>query len=222
MTYADLVNKVLRALREDTITTSLAEAYVALVGQYVNEAKEDIENGGPWYALRTTVNSATVTNTQTVDLTSSTNERTYLLYSNNVPQAFVVESGRESQLQVVDVSHIVSLTALAGTNTTNTLPLYVAFSRATGGLTAHFWPVPDQAYDLRFVFVVPQEDMTVYSATITIPGGPVWREALVRAMEERGEEFSGSLEAVRARAAAALSGAILMDYGSDMMTVEAV
>ena len=32
MTFADLINKVLRALREDTITTSLTEAYVELVG----------------------------------------------------------------------------------------------------------------------------------------------------------------------------------------------
>ena len=51
---------------------------------------------------------------------------------------------------------------------------------------------------------------------------PVWREAVVRAMEERGEEFSGSLERQRGRALEALYQAILADYGRDQMTFEAV
>lgn len=222
MTFGELINKVLRALREDTITTSFAEAYPTLVAQIVNEVKEDIEDLGAWYALRTTVNTSTAADTATIDLTSSTTERSYLLQSQNRGMAFVVESGRETQLRLVDKPELDAITALAGTNVSHTLPLYVAFSRATGGLTAHFWPVPDVVYDVRFVFVVPQEDMTATTDTITIPGGPIWREAIVRCMEERGEEFSGSLESVRARANRALTSAMLMDFAAESMTAEVV
>jgi hypothetical protein len=39
MTYLNLVNNVLRRLREDEVTTVNSDTYSAMVGDYINDAK---------------------------------------------------------------------------------------------------------------------------------------------------------------------------------------
>lgn len=218
MTFADLINKVLRGLREDTITTSLAEPYVALVAQIVNEAKEDIEDLGPWYALRTVVSDTLTIGVNTLSFTADTDERSYLLYNDSgEPEAYVTTNNNWHRLQVIPQAEMDALW-IYSPNQPDANLVYVSFSRAAGGMTATFFPAPDQAYTTKFTWVVPQAEFTVYSDVLSIPGSPVWREALVRAMEERGEEFAGPLDGARARAAKALSNAMVRDFGADSYT----
>jgi hypothetical protein len=218
MTFADLINKVLRALREDTITTSLTEAYVELVGQYVNEAKTDIEDMGPWYALRTVVSDTLSVGVSTLAFTADTDDRSYLLTNNaGQPEAYITTSNFWHRLEVISQAEMEYLWIVSPTQS-NANPSYVSFSRAAGGMTATFFPAPDLAYTTKFTWVVPQDEFTVYSDVLSIPGDPVWREALVRAMEERGEEFAGPLDGARARAAKALSNAMVRDFGADSYT----
>ena len=54
MTYLQLVNSVLRRLREDEVSSVSQNAYSKLVGELVNEAKQTIEQTWDWTALRTT------------------------------------------------------------------------------------------------------------------------------------------------------------------------
>lgn len=222
MTFLQLVNKVLSKLREDEVAALPAgQDYPDLVALLVNEAKEDIEDLGDWYPLRTTVNKTTVADTATVSLTTETNERSYLLYSKNRPQAFLVEDGTERRLGIMEQGEMDAIRALQPDAATGT-PVGVSFAKGNSGLTAHFFPVPDGAYDVRFIMVVPQDDLVNDDDEITIPGGPVWREAVVRAMEERGEEFAGPLDRAQKRAADSLRAAVLNDYGRDELTFEPV
>ena len=56
-----LMNKVLRGIRQFSLiigssTTSTTDDYLLMILQFVNEAKEEIEEAGwPWQALRKTV-----------------------------------------------------------------------------------------------------------------------------------------------------------------------
>ena len=59
MTYLDLINGVLRRLREDTVTTANETDYSQLVGEFVNDAKKQVELAHKWSALRTTVTLST-------------------------------------------------------------------------------------------------------------------------------------------------------------------
>ena len=60
-TYLQLVNNVLKALREDQTTDVNADAYIELVGKFVNDAKQQVEDSWDWSAyneVRTTTIAA--------------------------------------------------------------------------------------------------------------------------------------------------------------------
>ena len=46
MTYLDIVNNVLRRLREDTVTTVTNDTYSTMVGDFVNDAKQIVKTLG--------------------------------------------------------------------------------------------------------------------------------------------------------------------------------
>lgn len=220
MTYLELINRVLRRLREPQIS-SLSGEKALFYGQLVNEAKDDIENAGPWYGLRTPATGSFTPSTSTVDLTSSTNQRSYLLYqSTGAPQAFITTVDEERRLAEVTWEEMDALHTL-DPDADEDVPAQFAYKKTKDGVTLRVFPTPDAAYTYRFVFVVPQDELTDKDTELLIPSTPVWREALVRAMEERGEEFNGSLEAARTQAQEALMQAILDDWAREPMTFEA-
>ena len=69
MTYLDLVNNVLRRLREDTVTTVSANTYSAMVGDFINDAKQLVENAWDWSNLRSTLTITTAADDYTYSLT---------------------------------------------------------------------------------------------------------------------------------------------------------
>ena len=60
MTYVQLVNSVLRRLRENEVTTVQSDNYSKLIGDLVNDAKDVVESAWDWSALRTTLAINTV------------------------------------------------------------------------------------------------------------------------------------------------------------------
>ena len=82
MTYKDIINAVLRRLREDTVptwggalidNTSIGK-YQQLIGDFVNETKREVEDAHNWTVLRGKVAITTVSGTRDYTLTN-TNER---------------------------------------------------------------------------------------------------------------------------------------------------
>ena len=59
MTYLDIVNNVLRRLREDTVTTVTNDTYSTMVGDFVNDAKQLVENAWDWSNLRSALTIVT-------------------------------------------------------------------------------------------------------------------------------------------------------------------
>lgn len=220
MTLLEAVNKVLVGLREPVVS-ALTATYSVHLMQLVNDAKQDLEDMGPWRAMRSTVSKNTVAGTSTVDLTTETNDRSYPMVQKNLPLMYIVTANEETPLQLVSVEEI-QYHQLMSPDHPDNKPCYIAFSKASGGLTAHLWPTPDAVYALRMVMVIPQAELVAADkdVTFTIPGEPIWREALVRAMEERGEELSGPIERAVARAEQAKWNAVMMDFGAEPMTFE--
>ena len=73
MTYLQLVNNVLRRLRETEVTSVQTTAYSKLIGDIVNDAKNLVENSWDWSALRTTLTVTTAANVFNYALTGSQN-----------------------------------------------------------------------------------------------------------------------------------------------------
>ena len=57
MTYLEAVNKVLRRLRENTVSSVDETIYSRLIGEFVNDANHMVEDAWDWSNLRETKNS---------------------------------------------------------------------------------------------------------------------------------------------------------------------
>ena len=73
MTYLQLVNSVLRRLREDEVSSVSQNSYSKLIGEFVNDAKRSVEDAYDWTALRTTLTVTTDDTTFNYVLTGSQN-----------------------------------------------------------------------------------------------------------------------------------------------------
>ena len=62
-TYLELINNVLSRLREPAVGSVTANTYTTLIGQYVNDAKEVVEDSWSWSVLETPVSFSLVAGT---------------------------------------------------------------------------------------------------------------------------------------------------------------
>ena len=74
MTYLQLVNNVLRRMREDPVSSIQNNTYSQMVGDYVNDAKTMVENSWDWSALRTTLTVSTTAGIFNYAMTGAGNE----------------------------------------------------------------------------------------------------------------------------------------------------
>jgi len=65
MTYLNLINGVLRRLRETTVSTYTETTYSTMIGDLINDAKTTVEEAWEWSALRNTITFNTVDGTTT-------------------------------------------------------------------------------------------------------------------------------------------------------------
>jgi hypothetical protein len=215
-TTLTLLNKVLRGLRQfDLIIgdseTSVTDDYLLMLLQFLNEAKEEIEEGGwPWYALRVTHTVTLAASTVDYTLTAAgdsdidTNDRTRLLYENtnvagsgegfyqghaSLPQVFDVTTSDESRLTEVPLEKMERWHLTDNDETGR--PTHFAVYAATGSLKMKIYPTPDQAYTLKMRFYDPQDELTStdITTTLSIPERAVHLKALLKANQERGSEL---------------------------------
>ena len=74
MTYLELVNEVLRRLREDTVTTVSQTTYSTMIGDIVNDAKTAVESAWDWSALRGAISFNTTADDATYSLSGTTDQ----------------------------------------------------------------------------------------------------------------------------------------------------
>ena len=85
MTYLDLVNNVLRRIRETEVSSVQSTAYSKLIGDLINDAKDLVETSWDWSALRTTLTITTTADVFNYSLTGSQNN-ICLLYTSPSPR----------------------------------------------------------------------------------------------------------------------------------------
>ena len=206
MTYLELVNKVLLRLRESTVSTvqgtGNSNTYARLIGEFVNEAKSQVEAAWDWSALRTTLTLTTTSGVFNYELNGS---------QNNFKVLDVWNDSDDIEMQYKDATWFNRefLTASPQTGT----PLYYNFNgvSADGDTQVDIYPIPDAVYALRFNVTQRNLPLSSDSASIVIPTRPVILLATAMAIEERGED--GGQQSMNAYAAAqsALSDEIALD-----------
>lgn len=206
MTYLQLVNAVLRRLREQEVAslTSPSE-YVQLIMDIVNEAKLDVEERWNWSQLRTSVDVTTTSSDNSYNLTG-TNERTTLLDAYNVSKEW-------------PLGHVKNNTWINFNNNSSSVeessPLYydvVGIDTANNSeVQIRVWPTPSGVETLRFYCVIPQEDLSAASDILKVPAQPVIQGAYLRAINERGEDNGRLSEIQEALFTRVLADAISRD-----------
>lgn len=213
MTYLDLVNGVLRRLREDVVTTVNETDYSALVGTLVNDAKKIVENSFDWTSLRDAIVIPTVDGTSEYSLTGSGDQAVIKDVMNTTSQKFIYQRSKSFFNNVY-----YNQTTLSGS------PDYFTFigTDSNGDLKIKVYPQPDDVYSLRFDVVVPQADLSDDYDVLSVPDNPVIQLAYAMALREKGETGGQSAVEQFAVASTALSDAIAFDanrYPTEMTFV---
>lgn len=215
-TYLGLVNKVMTELRKPIIT-EIDSDYARLVGQKVNQAKEEVEASHPWSALRTDITFSTVAGTQDYNLGTSgvgtggtTNERSYLVKDMFGRPAFFNKTA--SVLGRVHMQPRELMRAdIAWNLASNAIPSLYSIKRAASGVTISLYPKPDAVYSMQATFVIPQPELTDKADILIVPEKPVYLLAAAYAALERGGGQGTEGETLKAMADRALNDAINFD-----------
>ena len=204
MTYLDLVNNVLRRLRETEVGTVAATAYSKMIGDFVNDAKDLVENAWDWSELRTVLTLTTSDGDYTYTLTGSGHKiKEFLVIkdTSNITMEYKPSNWFEKQFLLQ--------TPLSGA------PEYYTYNGAdsNGDMILEVYPKPDGVYSIKFKAAKRNASLSSDSDTLKIPAVPVIHLAIAYASRERGETDGTSTAEYFQMANKYLSDAIAQDAG---------
>ena len=202
MTYLDIVNNVLRRLREDTVTTVGSNTYSTMVGDFVNDAKNIVENAWDWSNLRSTLTITTAADDYTYSLTGYQDQGKILNIVNDTSN-IVMEYRPQTWF---DDKFLVNTPASGS-------PQYYTFSGIDGSGDAQIdvYPKPDGVYSIKVKSVIRNVPLSADGDTLAIPSQPVLHTAIALLARERGETGGTSTPEYFAIADKYLSDAIALD-----------
>lgn len=203
MTYLETVNNVLRRLREQEVSTVAETAYSKLIGDFVNDAKEEIENAWDWSHLRTTITATTTADIFAYVLTSAGTRMKVLNVINDTSNFFMeYETAENMTNNYLNIDNLQS-----------GKPRYYSFNGVdiNGDTIAEVYPKPDGVYNLRFNLVVRPEALTNDTDVLYAPNRAVIHLAYAKAIEERGENGGVSGLSAYRTAERVVSDAIALD-----------
>ena len=203
MTYLNLVNNVLRRLREEEVNTVNENSFSTMVGDFVNDAKRVVEDATDWSGLRTTIEVETRDGTHGYIL-GGTQNRGRVLDVVNMTSKFFMEYQTAHKF---NKDFLVEDPLVAA-------PRYYSYNGVddtSGDTQIDLYPIPDGVYDLHFNMVVPQEDLTTDDQLLKVPAHPVIHLAVALLARERGETGGTSTAEYFQIANKYLSDAVAMD-----------
>lgn len=214
MTYLNLVNNVLRRLREDEVTSVAQTTYSKLVGDFVNDAKKSVEDAWDWSALRTTLTISTTAGVFNYVMTGAGNQLK-VLHAYNDSDNFDMQY--QTPLWFDD--KYMKQEPQSGS------PRYYTFNgvNANGDTQVEVYPKPDTTGTLLRFNVVLRGDITDSGTVLRpdelvndtdqliIPSQPIIHLAVALLARERGETGGTSAPEYFQIADRYLSDAIAMD-----------
>ncbi len=204
MTYLQLVNAVLRRLRETEVSSVSDNAYSKMIGDFVNDAKRNVEDSYNWNALYDTL-SATTTNDIFNYVLEGSGQRFRVVDILNDTSNWFLE---EKTTKWFDQQFLLT-TPAKGT------PMYYNFNGVdeNGDTQVDVYPIPDGAYNLRFNIVLPQPLLENNADTLKVPYEPVIFLAYAKALAERGEDGGLASSEAAALYRQSLADAIALESG---------
>ena len=184
MTYLELVNAVLVRMREDEILTVQGsdDVVVGMVKEFVNDAKETVEQAHTWTGLSAEWTESTSDVSDKVVLTNSS--------VSVIIDDVYLDNGVE--LREVDKSYL-RKRALQGSNSNDPRYYIVDGLDASNNVQLRLWPAPETVQPVYIYGYQSTARMSQDSDVLRVPAQPVIYLAQAMASRERGED--GSLQA---------------------------
>ena len=179
MNYISLVNSVLRRLRETEVSSVSDNAYSKLIGDFVNDAKRNVEDSYNWNSLSDTLTAVTATDIFNYVLVGSQQRFRVIDVLNDSSDVVV----RNASTRWMNQQFLLNPTQ-RGT------PQYYNFNGtdANGDTQVDLFPVPDGVYNVRFNVILPQPLLEADADNLLVPYEPVIFLAYAKALAERGED----------------------------------
>lgn len=196
MIYLDIVNSVLRRLRENEVSSVQETPYSKLIGDLVNVVKREVEDTWDWSALRTTLTAATTASLFNYELQGSTTRIRVLDIFNDTDNVVI----QQRSTKWFDKQFLL-------TNPETGSPYYYNFNGVSpdGDTQIDLYPIPDGVYNIRINCIIPQEKLVNNTDRLLIPSDVVIEGTISRAISERGDDGGNVEHEMRYRS-------ILADY----------
>lgn len=204
MTYLQLVNSVLRRLRETEVSTVSETSYSKLIGDFVNQTKREVEDGYNWNVL-------------TQSLTVYTTDGLFNYVLEGIGTRFrvidVLNLTQQVKLQNKSREYLNTLFLTNQNGTQKGAPIYYGWNGAdeNGDFQVDLYPIPERQYQLQFNVIIPQDDLSTDTDRLLVPYEPVIYGALAKAIRERGEDNGNQSAEVQGMYLGTLSSAIAQE-----------
>ncbi len=202
MTYLNLMNSVLRRLREEETTSVTSTTYVKMVGDFINDAKKIVEEAADWSALRETIVVTTTASDNSYSLTGGSDNVKVMCVLNDTSNLFMNYQTKDWFNEQLYIS-----SAAEGA------PRYYTYNGldSSGDTEVLVGPTPDGVYSLRFDVIKRQADLSANTDSLLVPAMPVIHYAVALLARERGETGGTSTAEYFSIADKFLSDAIAID-----------
>ena len=202
MTYLNLMNNVLRRLREEETSSVTSTTYVKMVGDFINDAKTLVGQAADWSALRETITISTTASDNTYSLTGGGDNIKVMSMLNDTQNCFMEYQTKDWFNEQLYIS-----SASEGT------PRYFTYNGldSSGDTQILVGPTTDGVYSIRVDTVKRQADLSANTDELLIPAMPVIHLAVALLARERGETGGTSTAEYFTIANQYLSDAIAID-----------
>lgn len=202
MNYIDIVNAVLRKMREAQVSSLYENRQSSVVAEFVNDAKRIVEQAHDWVALREDYPITTAAGLGTYSLVGSGNRA-------SIKDVRDITTG--TMLRKVPAAYV--RTQLTTSNSAETRPSYWATEGvdANGDTVIRLWGTPDDIYQIRVYAVVRQADLQSEGDEVVVPSAPIVLLTAAMAIEERGGVDSTRLVKAYDNADKSLAQHIMLD-----------
>ena len=202
MTYLNLMNSVLRRLREEETSSVTSTTYVKMVGDFINDAKTLVGQAADWSALRETITISTTASDNTYSLTGGGDNIKVMSMLNDTENCFMEYQTKDWFNEQLYIS-----SAAEGA------PRYFTYNGldSSGDTQILVGPTPDGVYSIRVDTVKRQADLSANTDELLIPAMPVIHLAIALLARERGETGGTSTAEYFTIANQYLSDAIAID-----------
>ena len=202
MTYLNLMNSVLRRLREEETTSVTSTTYNKMVGDFINDAKTLVGQAADWSALRETLTISTTASDNTYSLTGGGDNVKVMSMLNDTQNCFMTYQTKDWFNDALYIS-----------NAVEGAPKYFTYNGLDGNGDTQILlgPTPDGVYSIRVDLVKRQADLAANDDSLLIPAQPVIHLAVALLARERGETGGTSTAEYFQIANQYLSDAIAID-----------